>query len=58
MPLNVQKSFRAHTGLSEQILEEFLVVDPCHATDFGHLGLSSRVPVDKVGRDANRQLAP
>lgn len=57
-PISVQKSSRTHTGLSEQILEELLVVDPRHATDFSHLGLGSRVPVDEVGRDADRQLAP
>lgn len=46
------------TGISEQLLEELLVVDSCHATDLSDLGLSSRVPVDEVGRNADSQLAP
>lgn len=44
------------TCLSEQILEELLVVDACHAADLCYLGLSSRVPVDEVGCDADSQL--
>lgn len=58
MPINVQRPSRVHTSLCEQILEELLVVDPRHAADFSHLGLGRCVPVDKVGRDADRQLAP
>lgn len=46
-----------HTCLTEQLLEELLVVDPCHAADLLHLSLSSRFPVDEVGRDADGQLA-
>lgn len=38
-------------------MEELLVVDACHAADLRHLGLSRRVPVDEVGRDADSQLA-
>ncbi len=45
------------TRLSEQVLEELLVVDPGHTADLCYLGLSSRVPVDEVGCDANSQLA-
>lgn len=45
------------TRVSEQVLEELLVVDPGHTTDLCYLGLSSRVPVDEVGCDANSQLA-
>lgn len=48
---------RIPTRLSEQVLEELLVVDARHAADLRHLGLSRRVPVDEVGRDADSQLA-
>lgn len=46
------------TSFCQQILEELLVVDPRHAADFSHLGFGRRVPVDKVGRDADGQFAP
>lgn len=46
-----------HTCLTEQLLEERLVVDPCHAADLCDLSLSSCFPVDEVGRDADGQLA-
>lgn len=45
------------TLLTQQLLEELLVVDPCYAADLRHLSLSSCFPVDKVGRDADGQLA-
>lgn len=45
------------TRLTEQLLEELLVVDPCYTADLRHLSLSSCFPVDKVGRDADGQLA-
>lgn len=45
------------TRLSEQVLEELLVVDACHAADLRYLGLSSRVSVDEVGCDADGQLS-
>lgn len=43
------------TCLIVQVLEELLVVDPCHTTDLFHLGLGSCVSVYKVGRDSNGQ---
>lgn len=46
-----------HTCLAEQVLEELLLVDACHAADLCYLSLSSRFPVDEVGRDADGQLA-
>lgn len=45
------------TRLSEQLLEELLVVDAGHTADLCYLGLSSRVFVDEVGCDADCQLA-
>lgn len=45
------------TFLTEQLLEELLVVDACHAADLCYLSLCSRFPVDEVGRDADGQLA-
>lgn len=45
------------TRLSEQLLEELLVVDAGHTADLCYLGLSGRVSVDKVCSDANSQLA-
>lgn len=44
------------TRLSEQLLEELLVVDTGHTTDLGYMGLSSRVSVNEVSCDANSQL--
>lgn len=45
------------TRLSEQLLEELLVVYAGHTADFCYLGLSSRVSVNEVGCDANSQFA-
>lgn len=38
--------------------EEFLVEDERHAADLLHFGFRSGVPVDEVGCDGDRQLAP
>lgn len=48
---------RLPTRLSEQLLEELLVVDASHTADLRDLGLGSRVSVDEVGRDADSQLS-
>lgn len=40
-----------------QLLEELLVVDASHPADLRHLDLGGRVAVNKVGRDADGQLA-
>lgn len=45
------------TCLIEQVLEELLVIDAGHTTDLCYLRLSSSVPVDEVGCDANSQLS-
>lgn len=45
------------TCLSEQLLEELLVVDARHAADLCYLGLGGRVSVDEVGCDADSQLS-
>lgn len=45
------------TSLAEQLLEKLLVVDPCYAADLRYLSLSGCFTVDKVGRDADGQLA-
>lgn len=45
------------TRLSEQILEELLVVDAGHTADLCNLGLSGCVSVDKVCCDANSQFS-
>ena len=45
------------TRLSEQLLEELLVVDASHTADLLHLGFFCRVSVDEVGRDADSQLS-
>lgn len=57
MQLNVTVTW-VPTRLCEQLLEELLVVYAGHSTDFCYLGLSSRVSVNEVGRDADGQFPP
>lgn len=45
------------TRLSEQIMEELLVVDASHTADLCYFGLGCRVSVDKVRCDADSQLS-
>lgn len=44
------------TGLLFEVLEELLVEDEGHATDFLHFGLCCSVPVDKVGCNSDGQF--
>jgi len=45
------------TRLSEQILEELLVIDTGYTTYLSYLGLSCSVPVDEIGCDSDCQLS-
>ena len=45
------------TCLSQQVLEELLVVDTSHAADLRHPGLGGCVFIDEVDCDPDGQLA-